>query len=98
MSRLRLSLVLLGLTAALAAASAAASSPVTGLYGSGGRTLAVVDDPYGPPRLVDLDSGAVHALYADGGGFVAGTGFATRGAGTGAVRFERGALRLDGDV
>ena len=27
---------------------------------------AVVDDPYGPARLVDLDSGKVRALYASG--------------------------------
>ena len=28
-----------------------------GIYAGGGRTVAVVDDPYGPARLVDLDSG-----------------------------------------
>src|SRR5215217_16467 len=36
-----------------------------GLYGSDGR-LAVVDDPFGPARLVDLGSGEVHALYPAG--------------------------------
>ena len=34
-----------------------------GLYRSGGTLEAVVDDPYGPARLVDLDSGKVRALY-----------------------------------
>jgi dienelactone hydrolase len=45
-----------------------------GLYGS----RAVVDDPYGPERLVDLDSGAVNALYPLSARFVIGSGFATR--------------------
>ena len=39
------------------------------LYQAGGRTIAVVDDPYGPARLVDLDSGELHGLYPAGGGF-----------------------------
>ena len=37
-----------------------------GLYRSGGTLEAVVDDPYGPARLVDLDSGKVRALYPVG--------------------------------
>ena len=37
-----------------------------GLYGDAGHTVAVVDDPYGPERLVDLDSGEVHALSPAG--------------------------------
>ena len=41
-----------------------------GIYAGGGRTLAVVDDPYGPARLVDLDTGELHGLYPSGGGFV----------------------------
>jgi hypothetical protein len=45
-----------------------------GFYGA----LAVVDDPYGPARLVDVDSGAVNALYPAGARFVIGSGFATR--------------------
>src|SRR3954452_14206566 len=36
--------------------------------------LAVVSDPYGPPRLVDLVHGRVHALF----GTAIGSGFATR--------------------
>ena len=51
----------------------------------GGR--AVVDDPYGPERLVDLGSGAVHALYPSGAGFVIGSGFATRAPARGLARF-----------
>jgi len=45
-----------------------------GLYGA----RAVVDDPYGPERLVDLNTGEVNALYPSGARFVIGSGFATR--------------------
>ena len=45
---------------------AAPGSVARGLYEAGGRTQAVVDDPYGPARLVDLESGAVHGLYPGG--------------------------------
>jgi uncharacterized protein len=61
-----------------------------GFYGR----LAVVDDPYGPERLVDLDSGAVHALYRSGAGFVIGSGFATSAPTRGLARLRgREALR-----
>jgi pimeloyl-ACP methyl ester carboxylesterase len=53
------------------------------------RRLAVVDDPYGPERIVDLDSGAVHALYPSGAGLLTGSGFATRAP-------TRGVARLTG--
>ena len=36
---------------------------------AGGRALAVVDDPYGPARLVDLETGGVRALYPGGRAF-----------------------------
>ncbi len=39
--------------------------------------LAVVDDPYGPARLVDLSTGRVRALYPSGRTFSIGSGFAT---------------------
>ena len=45
-----------------------------GFYGR----QAVVDDPYGQERFVDVDSGAVNALYPSGERFVIGSGFATR--------------------
>jgi len=48
-----------------------------GLFRSPGHTLAVVDDPYGPERLVDLDTGEVHGLYPRGSEFTVGAGFAT---------------------
>src|SRR6187551_753143 len=38
--------------------------------------LAVVDDPYGPARLVDLSTGRVRALYPSGRTFSIGSGFA----------------------
>src|SRR5215211_3857991 len=58
-----------------------------GFYATGPRTYAVVDDPYGPERLVDVDSGEVHALYPSGSRFVVGSGFATRAPEAGAARF-----------
>jgi uncharacterized protein len=58
-----------------------------GHFAVDGRTLAVVDDPYGPPRLVDLDTGEVHALYRAGSAFVLGSGWGTR-------EPVRGTLRL----
>jgi uncharacterized protein len=68
-----------------------------GLYAGGGRTVAVVDDPYGPARLVDLDTGAVHALYSSGGGFVVGSGFATRAPTQGTARFGPSAAEIVGN-
>jgi uncharacterized protein len=58
-----------------------------GYYSSAGRTLAVVDDPFGPERLVDLDTGEVHALFPSGGAFQIGSGFATRDPVSGSARF-----------
>ena len=49
-----------------------------GWFSVGDRTVAVVDDPYGPARLVDLDTGEVHGLYRTGSAFAIGNGFATR--------------------
>ena len=67
-----------------------------GLYEAGGRTQAVVDDPYGPARLVDLDSGAVHGLYPDGPAFLIGSGFATRNPVGGTARFDAAGASLAG--
>ncbi len=61
------------LVAALALAAPAGAS--VRLYSGG---LAVVDDPYGPPRLVDLRGGRVHALYGSDHSLEIGSGFATR--------------------
>ncbi len=55
--------------------------------------IAVVDDPYGPPRLVDLNAGRVHALYRSGPSFSIGSGFATPAPAHGRARFDtRGAV------
>lgn len=78
---------LLLLVLALALAPAAAGS--VRLYGG---SLAVVGDPYGPPRLVDLAAGRVHALYPAGRSFSLGSGFATATPTRGRARFDaRGA-------
>ena len=66
-----------------------------GLYGSDGR-LAVVDDPFGPARLVDLGSGEVHALYPAGRAFRIGSGFATRDPVVGTATFSVAAARVRG--
>jgi uncharacterized protein len=73
--------------------SPALSAP--GFY-LGRAPLAVVDDPYGPARLVDLDSGEVHALYPSGARFQIGAGFATQAPAIGAARFGAGAAVLPG--
>ncbi len=67
-----------------------------GIYTGGGRTLAVVDDPYGPARLLDLDSGEVHGLYPSGGGFAVGSGWATRAPTKGVARFGATSAVIDG--
>jgi uncharacterized protein len=74
---------------ALALALAPAAAGSVRLYGG---SLAVVDDPYGPPRLVDLAAGRVHALYPAGRSFSLGSGFATPTPTRGQARFDaRGA-------
>jgi len=56
----------------------------------------VVDDPYGPARLDDLDSGTVHALYASRDRFAIGSGFATRAPVAGTARFDAGGAVVSG--
>jgi uncharacterized protein len=67
-----------------------------GLYDGGGHVQTVVDDPYGPARLVDLDSGAVHGLYPNGPAFLIGSGFATRNPVGGTARFDAAGASLAG--
>ena len=47
-----------------------------GIFKTSTGLRAVVDDPYGPARLVDLETGAVNALYREAPGYVFGSGFA----------------------
>ncbi len=67
-----------------------------GLYAVGDGVQAVVDDPYGPARLVDLESGAVHGLYPAGAAFAIGSGFATRDPTGGTARFDAAGAELAG--
>src|SRR5262249_13147885 len=67
-----------------------------GFYAGAGHDLAVVDDPYGPARLLDLATGEVHGLYQSGAGFVVGSGFATRAPAAGTARFDATTSLVDG--
>ena len=67
-----------------------------GLYQGSGGIEAVVDDPYGPARLVDLENGKVRALYPSGSSFVIGSGFATRAPAMGTAAFDTKTARIDG--
>ena len=67
-----------------------------GLYTAGGLVMGVVDDPYGPARLVDLDSGRVRALFPLGSRFLIGAGFATREPSSGAATFDAQRARIEG--
>jgi dienelactone hydrolase len=65
-----------------------------GIYAGGGKTVAVVDDPYGPARLVDLDTGEVRALTPADGALRIGSGFASERPSRGVARFDLAAARL----
>ena len=67
-----------------------------GLYGSGGSIVGVVDDPYGPARLVDLETGVVHAIYPSRDHFDVGAGFATRTPPRGKARFDTNGVVIEG--
>jgi dienelactone hydrolase len=77
-------------------AGAAPGLLARGLYDTAGGVQAVVDDFYGPARLVDLESGRVRAVYRNGGSFTIGSGFATRAPGTGTARFSATTSVIDG--
>jgi dienelactone hydrolase len=82
---------LLILAAALSLVPAATAS--VRLYTGG---LAVVDDPYGPARLVDLGGGTVHALYPGGKRFALGSGFETFAPVRGYATFDRRGATIGG--
>ena len=67
-----------------------------GVFALGRRVVAVVDDPYGPPRLVDPDTGRVNGLFAHGNTFVVGSGFATERPARGTARFSGQGARVLG--
>ena len=72
------------------------AQPAAGSVRLYGDSLAVVDDPYGPPRLVDLAGGRVHALYPSGTAFSIGSGFATPTPSRGRARFDARGATLAG--
>src|SRR5262245_4333597 len=60
-----------------------------GLYGLSGRTFAVAGG-----RLLDTETGEVHALYANGAAFDVGSGLATRAPVRGTARFDAAGATL----
>ena len=78
---------------ALALVLAPAAPGSVRLYGG---ALAVVDDPYGPPRLVDLAAGRMRALYPSGTAFSIGAGFATPTPSRGRARFDDSSATIAG--
>ena len=67
-----------------------------GVFVHRSRAFAVVDDPYGPPRVVDPDTGRVNGLFAHGSSFVVGSGFMTERPAVGKARFSAGSAQLLG--
>jgi pimeloyl-ACP methyl ester carboxylesterase len=63
------------------------SSPRLLAQGMYANARAVIDTPFGAPRLVDLDTGEVRGLYSRGSAFDIGSGFATRAPSAGAASF-----------
>ena len=72
------------------------SGDVRGIFKTSTGLRAVVDDPYGPARLVDLETGAVNALYREAPGYVFGSGFASREPTIGAGLFRSRKSKIDG--
>jgi hypothetical protein len=72
------------------------SSPRLLAQGTYADGRAVVDTPFGAPRLVDLDTGEVHGLYSRGSGFDIGSGFATRAPAAGTASFGPAAAVVEG--
>src|SRR3954452_23860022 len=77
-------------------AGSAPSLGARGVYRVSGVVQAVVDDPYGPARIVDLDSGRVRALLEAGASLSIGSGFATSTPRTGTASFSASGWRIDG--
>jgi len=75
---------------------ATAELEARGFFGSGADARAVVDDPYGPPRLLDLPTGRVRGLFPAGDGFSLGSGWSTTAPSTGMARFTPQAAVVEG--
>ena len=67
-----------------------------GFFGTGADARAVVDDPNGPPRLLDLPTGRVRGLFPAGAGFSVGSGWSTAAPSTGVARFTPQAAVVEG--
>jgi dienelactone hydrolase len=67
-----------------------------GYFASGGTRLAFVDDPYGVPRLVDLESGMLHGVFGAGPAFQLGAGWSTLVPAFGAATVDAAAATVEG--
>jgi uncharacterized protein len=67
-----------------------------GYFASGPTRLAFVDDPYGVPRLVDLDSGQLHGVFGAGPAFQLGAGWSTPTPAFGAATVDAAAATVGG--
>ena len=75
---------------------AAAALFARGYFASGATRLAFVDDPYGVPRLVDLDSGQLHGVFGAGPAFQLGAGWSTPTPAFGAATVDTAAATVTG--
>ena len=66
----------------------AAGLVARGAYATPDGRIAVVDDPYGPARLLNTDTGEVRGLFPSGSGFVVGAGWSTRTPSAGTALFD----------
>jgi uncharacterized protein len=66
----------------------AAGLVARGSYATSNGRFAVVDDPFGPARLLNTDGGEVRGLFPSGLGFVVGAGWSTRAPSAGTARFD----------
>jgi uncharacterized protein len=73
------------------------SSPRLLAQGMYANARAVVDTPFGAPRLLDLDTGEVHGLYGRGSAFDIGSGFATRAPAAGTASFGAAGAVIGGE-
>lgn len=74
----------------------AAALLARGYFGEAATRRAVVDDPFGAARLVDLETGELHGLFGAGPTFAVGAGWSTQTPSVGTVRLDPAAATIAG--